>query len=84
MYKRQVYKASQKQRGHEREIRRLKRELEATFAPDEQTKLRRQINTHRAKIRELVAQHEPLARLRYREANMKPGYRNPIPQTPSK
>ena len=79
-----VYKASQKQRGHEREIRRLKRDLEATFAPDEQTKLRRQINLHRAKIRELVAEHEQLARLRYREANMKPGYRNPIPQAPSK
>ncbi|QPK81122.1 hypothetical protein G7Y41_08795 [Schaalia sp. ZJ405] len=82
-----TYDASQKQRALEREIRKKERELAAALTPETATKKRSEIRRLQAKIRDLLADHPKLQRLRYREQNMKAALRfkrtKPAPGKPA-
>lgn len=62
-----TYEASQVQRALELDIRKLKRELAASFTPEAKTEVNRKIRARQAQIRELVNDHTMLTRKRWRE-----------------
>ena len=63
----ETYDASQAQRNLELEIRKLKRELAASFTPEAKTEVNSKIRVRQKQIRELVNDHPMLTRKRRRE-----------------